>query len=314
MGFNYVLYHQDTATIYDATLRPLILGGQHQQNVYQGFSVFNIQTFLSDKFFYVILLFKQNALLLFAFIPLIATMIGLIRLRNNGGSQGGKYLQGDKQVFLSVLLLIYLAYYSVIVNKQERFLVMMLPFIAVYASYAIITSIEYVFPEKKRRLQHNLRQYPVSTKLFFGAACGVAVSILFIAVQTDASYYHWQAPIDDPPSLVLFLEHADIAFAEHGLRGPILTMTPMFAPYSEYRYIPYYELLSEALYLNEWESQYAYDGIITFNLAFPCFPEEHACIEQRDATLSDLESANEKIGVLDDGEQRIVLLKKQQGR
>src|SRR3989344_3486568 len=104
-AFNVALYHTITATLFDAALRPVIFASAHQSNPFHAGSLF----------FYVSELLWQNPLFIFACFGLFFR-----RMRT-----------------ISLLFFAYLLYFSVIPNKQSRFILDFLPFAVILSSYGL---------------------------------------------------------------------------------------------------------------------------------------------------------------------------------
>lgn len=171
-----------------AALEPLILAASHQSNPIEA-----VHGLLYNAFFYLIVLVKQN--LFFIFLPL--GVIAAVRTK--------KYL-------LLSYLATYLLYFTLIINKQERFALLFLPAAAILAGQGVYQLL---------LTKTGNRTGMAATALLFLAAGFVTFNI----TAENYGYYH---------------ERQQAAAPEYSYSGTILTSNPTVAYYTNNKVIPYY--------------------------------------------------------------------------
>jgi 4-amino-4-deoxy-L-arabinose transferase-like glycosyltransferase len=212
--FNYMMYHAITGTATDALLRPLIFGSHHQLNpLYPG-----------EWWFYFTQLFMQNFFFVFAVVGIIVSCV-------------------RKKYLFAVLLALYFLYFTFIPNKQDRFLLVFLPYLVVFAALG------FLFILKKTK--HTI---PLIILTFF-----VVVSFV-VVVQQNTLDYEWRSSIQHP--MVDFFSKLDT------FEGPILTTTPLPAVYTNQLYIPFYENPFVALKI--YNKFYSVPTVVYSPQFFPC--------------------------------------------
>src|SRR3989344_1953469 len=113
LAVNYAAYSQD-AFDFNAALRPLLLAEEHKSNPAE-----SVEGALKNIFFYPISFAGQNPFFLLA-IP------GMYYASKNRRAQA-----------LAIILISYLAYFTIIINKQERFGPLFMPIAAVFAGHGM---------------------------------------------------------------------------------------------------------------------------------------------------------------------------------
>jgi uncharacterized membrane protein YwzB len=207
---NFILYNADTTKLYHAFFRPWIMGLWAQSNPAEAYSAgSSLMTFLGNVFYYVYFpIFGTehlygNILLLLAFLA-----VGIFFVKK----------LWKKRVFniLFLSFFIYITYFTLISNKQMRFLNVFLPFYAILAAYG------FFFVFDKIRWKH-------STLLGFFIVFLIAYPI----VDDNDKFYSWRAV--EKPSV--FSEYYEF-FKDRS--GPVITSDPILAVYSDERFIPIY--------------------------------------------------------------------------
>ncbi len=114
---NYLAYRESPADL-GAAIKPLILASSHSSNALHA-----AEGTLQNLLFYGITLIKQNIFFLFA---LPGIFIAAKELKRS---------QKNHSYALLAYLAAYLAYFTISVNKQERFALLMIPAAAIFAAY-----------------------------------------------------------------------------------------------------------------------------------------------------------------------------------
>ncbi len=229
--FNYVQYSDITASPIDALFRPFIFASSHQYNPFHQESVF----------FYLVQLLRENALFAVGVI-----VIFFFRSR----------------LSIVVPFLLYLLYYSIIPNKQARFLVDFLPVICIITAAGI------------SRASAFLRTKRLIVLTFF-----VLIAVAFIPAFYHNYLDYAQRPVFESP-LVPFFENVS------SFGGPFLTMTPLPAVYGDSLFIPMYEDPAVALETyHTWKDKVNY--VLYFSDYYPC--TDAVCADQQAALYTELE-------------------------
>jgi 4-amino-4-deoxy-L-arabinose transferase-like glycosyltransferase len=199
---NYLSYRQQVTNIFQASLLPLILGSMHQANpFYQG-----------TWFFYVNQIFQQNALLSFS-------LVGILLAPKK------------PKIYLLTAMVPFIIYFSVIANKQARFMLIFLPYLAILAAVGIYKSAIFVSSKSK-----NLRiNKMIVTSIFI-----LIIGTLFIPVlRADFKDYTNRANSHDPKQV--FFKSLE------KFNGVFLTMDPRPVASVDQLFVPMYNSPRDAL-------------------------------------------------------------------
>jgi hypothetical protein len=265
---NYILYHQHLGTI-DAILRPYTDAAAYSDNPYQNTYFSNVQ-----EFFYYIFYYLYNIIFHAAYgnILYIFFLIYLVRLKLEN------FLRDKKHVLIFITFIIYLAYFSAIPYKNERFWIFVLPFLAIYASYGIIwchESLKKISKKQGKVLSKTLNVFFILLILI----------ITGYIISKDVDFYAWDYHFREPNMLV------EKYFDIHNIDGPILTDDPRFTAYSDKLYIPAYDILNRnGLFLNDWESQIDFNAAVYNDKSIPCLEYDQKCIDNRQKIIDMLAS------------------------
>lgn len=239
--FNYYIYRFETGKIYHALFRPWILGYTHAGNPAEALYGPLLQKYL----FYFILLMKQNILFIFA-------LLGIVYYFTH---------KHHKIIGWNVLLsslFFYLAYFTYIDNKQQRFILPFLFIFCIFAAYGLSVSGRYLF-KRKKKIRNNFL-------LIF-----VFLITLFTVVPLDLSYYSWRHP--SPPLIV----DEFYTFFQGGITEKVvLTSDPVLSVYSDNLFIPIYYSLAVANKVYD-EQKADMDYIVYTNETFYCLASDSAC-------------------------------------
>jgi 4-amino-4-deoxy-L-arabinose transferase-like glycosyltransferase len=265
---NIILYQHETATLFDAALRPFLFAAKHQ------FNPLHTQTFL----FYPLTLLKSFPLFLLSLLPLItlSSSLPLIWRGFKKEKQNQKQTRTQKKSLLPVIplipLLLFLTYFTIITNKQLRFATLFIPFIVMYAAQGMLMVYE------KCKQQNAYSKLLAPTVIIFIIASGIVASI---DIQKNMRFF----PEDDSHSQEFsFFKNNNINNAR------ILTTNPRFAIQSNNLFIPMYDDVEAAKRIYEAET---YDYLIYDHAFFPCI--EISCKKSKEALKQQILVQNEVV-------------------
>jgi len=222
---NYAMYHPYTGTAFDATARPLLLGEVHQ---------FNLNEAQADGVMYYLLELMRSHPLLLLFL-----IVGIP-------------LMWKDDVFR--FFVAFAAYYTLIPNKQERFMLEFLPFAAIIAACGLMWYVKRVKCARAVLLMLVVAVFPV--------------------VLNDVTLLSYRSA-EKPPIVSEYYENPL-------LQAPatVLSADPVPAAYSNAHIIPYYFFVQDTpAVVNEWEQADRADLTVWTESAFPCSTPQ--CILQR---------------------------------
>lgn len=212
--FNYFFYRPFTGNVFDAAFRPIILGAWHQSNPSKV-----IASPLHNYSFYFVEAFKQHFALVFAL-----AVVFLFWRR--------KWFADRGKLMLAIFVLISLAYFTYIPNKDERYILGFLPALCIFAAAAFIEVVGYF-----RQLGSSIAK-PIRS-LVLVAAVSLLLLSFAVAIYKDYHFYSW-SPASEP-SVVSELYGS---IARLGITGPVLTSEPVFAAYNDNLFLAYYDTSS----------------------------------------------------------------------
>ncbi len=248
--FNYVFYRPFTSNPWDAIFRPFILGAWHQSNPSKA-----ISSQFYNYAFYIIQALKQHFVIIFT----IAAAFLFWKK---------KWYHDSGKVLLAFFLAFYLAYFSYILNKDERFLILFLPAICIFSAAAFVESLSSL-----KRLQAKWQPY----KLLFVSCIALLLVSFGFALYNDASFYTWRPSSEPVVASELYRSVSNL-----GIRGPVLTSEPVFAAYNDNRFFPYYftsydGIPAELKPLNEWEQNTSFEAVIFSEKTLFCATTDFEC-------------------------------------
>lgn len=258
MLLNLYLYHSFTTNVFDAMLRPLILGSQHQGNPLH--AVVGVFANLS---FYPFQLFWNNPLFLFSLFPLVCFF--------NHARQEKRHI-----LILLLPLLVFSLYLFSIPNKQLRFADVLLPFLSLLSAYGIFIVCTWI-----QHRSHHFSRSLCSVLLFLFVAFSFVQ--IFLGVQLALRFF--------PEQQLLIVDDYYSYLLHEGVRdATILTIDPRFAGYDHFnRYIPFYDNVAVAgkMYM---EKKASIDYIVYDPYFFPC--NTVACEMEKDALQERISTEN----------------------
>ena len=245
--FNYFMYHEDASSIVDAFFRPILLGSWHQSNPFD-----SVPGFWQNLTFYPAAAINENWMLGFCILGVALILFSSARYNTNRRT-------------ILIFLAIYLGYFTSIINKQTRFLIVMLPFIVMLASYGTLWFLEYL---RKRR---EINPIP--------STATAAVILLFfiystsLSIQADGKNYEMRSSVEQP-IVTEFYRY----FTTHTVKGAVLTSDPVPAAYADALFVPYYGSMDEAVEIyDDWLKKDKLSAVIFSPSSFPCLAGDSAC-------------------------------------
>ncbi len=232
--FNYILYGSVFSSFVDASA--------HQNN-----PLYEIKNPFLNVFFFPVYLFLQNPFLVFS-------LLGVYY-----------FIKSRRLVFL-FLILVPLLYVTSILNKQLRFSILFLPFLAILSSLAL----SFLYNKLKSLMLHRISFFVI------------LLVLVFITISSD--FVEYEKFPDETPAMVDEL----YSFFPQGLEGKILTSDPLFAAYTDLSYTPYYmsNVPGNSVYSRYVSSSVA---IVYAPYAFPCI-NDTVCASSKLAFERGLES------------------------
>jgi hypothetical protein len=269
---NYVMYNAYTGNITDALFRPLILAAPHQGNVFESIRGNTLGAQLYNIFYYIVMMLKNNILFI---LSLVAAIMLLFKFR-------------ERAKVLSITLIIYLAYYSYIINKQERFIMSFLPIICILTAYFIFYVIKKIIPESVKQIKDYKNLSDLMRKSSLVSIIIIAVLITSVyAMIIDTQYYYWLHQNDNKPEIIdKYYKVINDLKTQGKIQGSILISDPVLGAFTDNKLIEYAYYDNSIHISNEWESddniaavEYSYDTI-------SCLEEDAQCKDSRESLLN----------------------------
>ncbi len=206
LAFNAFFYRGYSSSLFAAAVRPFSLAAWHQSNPAKAVAggIYNYS-------YYFIQLFRQHPALVLA-IPAL-----FIFWKKGWYSSPGKNL-------LASALLFYLAYFSYIPNKDERFLLTFLPLACILAAAGFFEALGWA-----GKIRSALKPLAVASLIT------LLIASFSAAAYADYRFYSWRAP-PQPELTELYSSVTNL-----GIKGPVMTSDPAFAAYSDNLFLPYYD-------------------------------------------------------------------------
>src|SRR3989338_7402859 len=201
--FNFFFYRRFTGSFVDALLRPFILAGWHQFNPAKA-----VSSKIASYTYYATSALKQHV---FLGMVVVATIMFVKRKW---------HLHPSRRLF-GCFLLVYAAYFSIIPNKDQRFLLLFLPAACIFASAAFFDLLSY-----RSRAAAIVRVSLV----------GLLLVSSFLALSVDYRLLAWW-----PPSESGFVQELYGSIQRLGITGQVMTSDPIFSVYGENLFLPYYD-------------------------------------------------------------------------
>lgn len=240
---NYIIYNQFTSSWMHAAFRPfyyMIWNYQYTQSI----GAYNY-----PLFFYVIELVKSNPLVLFIF--------GIFLVKN----------KNKKSNLLIILSISYLIFFSILNNKQTRFILVFLPFILILASKGLINSLN--------KITKNYKNI-----LFIGITLLIAIALLLTIPKPI---------VKEKP--IMFEEYYGF-LEKYPIKGSALLTDPIPAAYYDQSIdIAYFDIPT----LKSKLKSKNFDVILFSETSFPCPKEDYVCESEKNKIMQDLVSKYELV-------------------
>ncbi|MBU0667200.1 MAG: glycosyltransferase family 39 protein [Nanoarchaeota archaeon] len=241
---NLFMYASTSDSIVVAAFYPFLKASEHQAN-----PVYALVSFWDNLLFY-----PKN--ILFSNFSYAFLLVGLFFLFKN------KFFSSQKNILFFVPLFLFL-YFSLIVNKQARFAIIFIPYLAIIAGLGF----EKVFSFKNSRI----------VKL-------CSLLLLFFILKNSFNLinsFWYPQQFNEPPTDVLKVyNYFD------GFNGTVLSMIPMAAAYNDAKYVPFYFDDVEALII--YEQNPDAHAILFYNDFYPCEFFGPKCIERKKLLLENI--------------------------
>lgn len=267
LAINYISYNEYTGKATDAIFRPLILAAPHQGNVFESVGGSTIWEQAYNIFYYIIMILKNNILFLLSIAGAILLMT--------------RYKEKTK--ILSLTFIIYIAYYSYIINKQERFMITFLPIICILTAYFMFYIIDSIIPKTSKI--NNYRT--LNTILAKSAVVSLIIIALILTslnpIKTDIEYYYWLHEDDQKPAII---EEYYSLINSLNISGTILISEPVVAAYTNNKLIEYTYYDKKILIANEWEADEDIAAVTYTYNTIPCLEEDETCKDLRESLLN----------------------------
>jgi len=216
--------------LYRNPLTPLLTGILHQSNIAESVIDGTLFSYIYNLFFYVVEFLRQNLLYGFFF-------LGFGKIRKS-------------KIIIGISLLFFI-YFTYILNKQVRFMLIFLPFITMIAANNLFSFLK---------------------KINFNKAL---IVLIIIAVLPSFMMMHREHKrVSSTPYLkdfYTFFENKEVA-------GDVLSTSPFPVMFSDIKIIPFYNNIEGAVFV--YNQNKDAEVIIYTTEFYPCFDEE--CYEKRD--------------------------------
>ena len=234
--FNSIYYQNQDIKPIDKIFKPFIEASQHQSNIFES----------KNTIFYFKEIPKHNILFLFS-------LIGIFFFFKN------KDYKDKNKTILFIIPLFFIIYLSIIVNKQLRFTIAFIPYLAIFSAIGINHFIKYIF--KKR----SILKY-----IFL-----LIILIIVINNQYDVSkdtYNSYRFRARTPPEIA---SEFYIPYISQ-LQEPILISDPTSIAYIDKKFIPYYQDLYTGNKIYEQNKNITKTIIYNQN-PYPCLESDIVC-------------------------------------
>ncbi len=244
--FNYFMY--SNSSFVDAVFKPFIFALPHQANPFVGDGGIT---------FYFLELFLDNFLIVFAVVGLFVYFKERLYVK-------------QKVNFVLFPLVLYLLYFSLIVNEQLRFSLAFLGLLAVLGGFGLVWLFD--------RLKKKYSCYAVTAFVLL-----ILIGIV-ISLQKDINYVEWRSSED----LSIVNEFYSF-FDANEVDGKILTADPVFAAYSDELFLPYYYSVREGFdVFSENIGRGDVVAVVHVNSSFPCLKSDTECFKIRDELFGEI--------------------------
>lgn len=296
--------------MYGSALYPLLKASLHQGN-----PAYAINNILLNLFYYPFNLYIQNMFLIFGLVGLFILLRDLYvrvltrineykKLRNkiytfNKPAEFLDIIELEKKsyynetIIIVITFIVYLAYLTFMINKQDRFGLMLLPFAAILSGYGLVYVFKYIGSleitesiTKKRSIANKKVDLAVKEKLVMQTWLKRLPYILLIiyiifagALSLHKDYNKFLSFPKDEPEIV----KEYYKFFPDNYNGIILTSDPVHVAYADIKMIPFYFSVEEGSdiyykWTTEPQLMPKVKAIVFIEAPFMCFDKK--CEEQ----------------------------------
>jgi len=274
--YNYYIYHSHSQTAIGAMLLPMSLAQEHANNLFESVIDGSLGSYIYNVLFYIAVILRDNAIYLLFIITIIAEWKSFVENRNLR--------------FIVITLILFTAYFTYIINKQDRFIIAFIGLMSILASRTLVKYYdkikEYYSTEKKKKAKKTNASKNLATYYILSIILVAGVITTFIALNSCISFYSWYSPSNSAPSVVSFYKYFD----GKNITGPLLVTNPVITAYSDIRFIPYYDVVSNMAYVNPWEMGDNINGAVYVSGSTPCEENDTACKDKNDRFYNYLRS------------------------
>jgi len=273
---NYLLYKAHFGAI-DAIFKPYLDAAAYSNNPYQNTVVNSIHSLIYYIFYY-----PYNIIFNHAYGSLIYVFLLIYFIRC---STFVKNKLNESHILMLFVFFTYLVHFSIIPYKVDRFWITFLPFMAIYSSFGIF----WLMNNNKLWKSNRHSKYPRIIVI-------TIVIILFgMTLYKDSQIYEsnrWnkintESIVSDKTD-----NNVETYFDTHNIQGPILVTNPMFAAYSDKRYIGAYDVLNKnGLFVNDWEANINFNAVAYMDSSIPCLETDTRCVVNKEK-LKDMITTN----------------------
>ena len=158
---------------YGSALYPFISAFSHGGNL-----VHAVESKITGLFFYLIALLQHNLLLCLGVLGFVIAIWQIIRKKPINKTY-------NKLIIIVLSIILFYSYLTIIVNKQARFGIVIIPFLAILSGYGLNQVLELIFSQtNKKTANHNITIKQTWLKIL-----PIALLIIFIIYSFGSSMY-----------------------------------------------------------------------------------------------------------------------------
>lgn len=273
--------------VYGSALYPLLKASLHQSN-----PAYAINDLLLNISYYPFYLYIQNLFLIFGLIGIFILLRDLYtkflariseykQLRNktytfNKPAEFSDILELPKKSYynesmiITITFIVYLIYLTQMINKQDRFGLMLLPFAAILSGYGLVYVFKYVDSldlKKNTREKFWLKKLPYLLLIIYIIYAGT------LSLHKDYNKY-LSFPKDEPEIVKEYYK-----FFPDNYQGIILTSDPVHVAYADIKMVPFYFSVEEGTDIyNKWTTNpqltAQVKAVVFIEAPFMCFDKK----------------------------------------
>jgi hypothetical protein len=256
------LYNEYTSKFYHAVFRPLLFASSHQSN-----PVYGLMSFFDSFSFYFSNLLSQNFLLIFFFIAIFFFIFN-------------HDYKNFKITSVFIIFSVYWLYFTSIVNKQPRFVLVFVPYLAILSAYGFISLINFL---KKQPFLVHIPSFLFLSFIFLFSVFGFFGHVGSLNVIDEQ--FGWRVNEEFP----IVSEYYSLFNFSSSL--PILTTDPLPVVYSDNLFIPFYFSVDEGISIYVTNRLRA-KTVIFSDSSFICYNQD--CNDKLDNLFFDINNRFDK--------------------